>query len=231
MVLVTYLNQLTSDGKDVDAASVEGVCLRLRPVLMTVATTALGLLPLLFSTGTGSEVQRPLATVVVGGLITSAVLTLLEIPALYKWYSHGRDQSVRCDRFVTTPRESLIREPVEHRRVRGFGVSQRKVGAGSHEDSVRSFACNCLKPNGTPGGIRTPDPQVRSLNGPLRNPNSYVIPGGNEREYAGIRARFGHSRGSNASRGRHPRLVVSQRRVGPPIPFSLTIPGAAADFL
>ena len=88
MVLVTYLNQLTSEGKDVDAASIEGSCLRLRPVLMTAATTALGLLPLLFSTGTGSEVQRPLATVVVGGLVTSTVLTLLVIPALYKWFSN-----------------------------------------------------------------------------------------------------------------------------------------------
>ena len=88
MVLVTYLNQLTSNGRDVDAASVEGACLRLRPVLMTAATTALGLLPLLFSTGSGSEVQRPLATVVVGGLITSTVLTLLVIPALYRWFSH-----------------------------------------------------------------------------------------------------------------------------------------------
>ena len=89
MVLVTYLNQLVSEGKDVDEASVEGACLRLRPVLMTAATTALGLLPLLFSSGTGSEVQRPLATVVVGGLITSTVLTLLVIPALYRWFSHG----------------------------------------------------------------------------------------------------------------------------------------------
>lgn len=57
---------------------------------MTAATTALGLLPLLFSTGTGSEVQRPLATVVVGGLITSTVLTLLVIPALYKVLARTR---------------------------------------------------------------------------------------------------------------------------------------------
>ena len=75
-----------------DDASIEGACLRLRPVLMTAATTALGLLPLLFSTGTGSEVQRPLATVVVGGLITSTVLTLLVIPALYKWFAHGSEE-------------------------------------------------------------------------------------------------------------------------------------------
>lgn len=87
MVLVTYLNQLLADGVEVDEASVRGACLRLRPVLMTAATTGLGLIPLLFSRGTGSEVQQPLATVVLGGLITSTVLTLLVIPALYKWFS------------------------------------------------------------------------------------------------------------------------------------------------
>jgi cobalt-zinc-cadmium resistance protein CzcA len=87
MVLVTYLNQLLRDGVPIDKASVQGACLRLRPVLMTALTTALGLIPLLFSHGTGSEVQRPLATVVVGGLVTSTVLTLLVIPALYKWFA------------------------------------------------------------------------------------------------------------------------------------------------
>ena len=87
MVLVTYFNQLVQDGVDIDEASVRGATLRLRPVLMTAITTALGLFPLLFSTGTGSEVQRPLATVVVGGLVTSTVLTLLVIPALYRWFA------------------------------------------------------------------------------------------------------------------------------------------------
>jgi cobalt-zinc-cadmium resistance protein CzcA len=87
MVLVTYLNQLLRDGVEIDEASVRGACLRLRPVLMTAITTALGLIPLLISSGTGSEVQRPLATVVIGGLVTSTVLTLLVVPALYKWFS------------------------------------------------------------------------------------------------------------------------------------------------
>ncbi|MFN2368202.1 MAG: efflux RND transporter permease subunit [Desulfurivibrionaceae bacterium] len=87
MVLVTYLNQLLRDGVPVDEASIQGASLRLRPVLMTAITTALGLIPLLISSGTGSEVQRPLATVVIGGLVTSTVLTLLVIPALYKWFS------------------------------------------------------------------------------------------------------------------------------------------------
>jgi len=87
MVLVAYLNQLLRDGVPINEASVRGACLRVRPVLMTAITSGLGLFPLLFSTGTGSEVQRPLATVVVGGLITSTVLTLLVLPALYKWFA------------------------------------------------------------------------------------------------------------------------------------------------
>ncbi len=87
MVLMTYLNQLVKDGVSIDEASIKGACLRVRPVLMTAVTTALGLIPLLLASGTGSEVQKPLATVVVGGLVTSTLLTLLVIPALYKWFT------------------------------------------------------------------------------------------------------------------------------------------------
>ena len=87
MVLVTYLNQLLKDGIQMDEASIKGALMRLRPVLMTAITTGLGLVPLLLATGTGSDVQRPLATVVVGGLITSTLLTLLVIPAIYKWFA------------------------------------------------------------------------------------------------------------------------------------------------
>ncbi len=87
MVLLTYLNQLIRQGFSIDEASIRGASLRLRPVLMTALTTGLGLIPLLFAQGTGSEVQRPLATVVVGGLATSTVLTLLVLPALYRWFS------------------------------------------------------------------------------------------------------------------------------------------------
>jgi len=86
MVLVTYLNRLVEEGSPIDEVSVAGACLRLRPVLMTALTTALGLIPLLYATGTGSEVQAPLATVVVGGLVSSTILTLLVIPAVYKWF-------------------------------------------------------------------------------------------------------------------------------------------------
>ena len=90
MVLITYMNQLVAGGMSVHEASIQGACHRLRAVLMTAITTALGLLPLLFSHGTGSEVQRPLATVVMGGLVSSTVLTLIVLPALYKWFLSRR---------------------------------------------------------------------------------------------------------------------------------------------
>jgi cobalt-zinc-cadmium resistance protein CzcA len=97
MVLVTYLNQLMRDGVDVDDASVRGASLRVRPVLMTALTTALGLIPLLIATGVGSEVQRPLATVVVGGLVTSTLLTLLVVPAIYKWFAIDTEDVTQLD--------------------------------------------------------------------------------------------------------------------------------------
>jgi cobalt-zinc-cadmium resistance protein CzcA len=87
MVLVAAINRLLETGLDTREASIEGAALRLRAVLMTAATTALGLMPLLLSTGVGSEVQRPLATVVVGGLLTSTAVTLLFLPAFYEWFS------------------------------------------------------------------------------------------------------------------------------------------------
>jgi heavy metal efflux system protein len=87
LVLITYTNQLLREGMEVGAASIEAACRRLRPVLMTAITTGLGLLPLLLANGTGSEVQRPLALVVTGGLVSSTLLTLLVVPALYKWFA------------------------------------------------------------------------------------------------------------------------------------------------
>jgi cobalt-zinc-cadmium resistance protein CzcA len=85
MVLVTYFNDLRERGLSVSDAVQEGALLRLRPVLMTAFTTVLGLLPLLLAEGIGSEVQRPLASVVVFGLTTSTLLTLFFVPAVYGW--------------------------------------------------------------------------------------------------------------------------------------------------
>ena len=87
MVLVTYLNQLLRKGVSMEETCIQGACLRLRPVLMTALAAMLGLVPMVLASGTGSEVQRPLATVVIGGLVTSTVLTLLVIPALYRWFA------------------------------------------------------------------------------------------------------------------------------------------------
>jgi cobalt-zinc-cadmium resistance protein CzcA len=95
VVLVSYFNHQRRSGIDLDAALVEGSLLRLRPVLMTAVTTVLGLLPLLLSTGIGSEVQRPLATVVVFGLTTSTLLTLFVIPAIYGWVEERIDPSLK----------------------------------------------------------------------------------------------------------------------------------------
>ena len=86
LVLVTYFNQLhREEGARIREAVERGAKLRLRPVIMTAATTSLGLIPLLLATGPGSEVQRPLAVAVVGGLVTSTALTLLVLPVLYRW--------------------------------------------------------------------------------------------------------------------------------------------------
>ncbi|MBI5660224.1 MAG: efflux RND transporter permease subunit [Nitrosomonadales bacterium] len=83
VVLVSYFNQLKSEGMKLSEVVVQGAKRRLRPVLMTASITAFGLVPLLFATGPGSEIQRPLAIVVIGGLITATALTLILIPILY----------------------------------------------------------------------------------------------------------------------------------------------------
>jgi cobalt-zinc-cadmium resistance protein CzcA len=92
VVLVSYINDLRRQGRSVEEAVYEGTVMRLRPVLMTATVAILGLLPLLFSSGAGSEVQRPLAAVVVGGLLTSTALTLLLLPTLYGWFEKERVQ-------------------------------------------------------------------------------------------------------------------------------------------
>jgi len=85
IVLVSFLNELRDKGLSVREAVVQGTALRLRPVLMTASVAILGLVPMLLSTGVGAETQRPLATVVVGGLISSTLLTLVLLPVLYEW--------------------------------------------------------------------------------------------------------------------------------------------------
>ncbi|MEY5021324.1 MAG: Cation efflux system protein CzcA, partial [Pseudomonadota bacterium] len=89
VVLITCIQQLKSEGMSQFDAIREGCKQRLRPVLMTATVALLALVPFLFATGPGSEVQKPLAIVVIGGLITSTVLTLLVLPTLYKKFAEG----------------------------------------------------------------------------------------------------------------------------------------------
>jgi len=87
VVMVNAINQHFENGNDIQTAIFDGALTRLRPVLMTASIAALGLIPMLLSSGVGSEVQRPLATVVVGGLVSSTLLTLFILPVLYQWFS------------------------------------------------------------------------------------------------------------------------------------------------
>lgn len=86
VVLVTYFNRLIKDGKSPDEVVKEGAMTRLRPVLMTALTDIFGFLPMMFSTGLGAEVQKPLATVVVGGILSATLLTLIVLPSLYRLF-------------------------------------------------------------------------------------------------------------------------------------------------
>jgi cobalt-zinc-cadmium resistance protein CzcA len=96
IVMVSYFNELRREGMNVELAVIKGAVLRLRPVLITASVAALGLVPMLFATGPGSEIQKPLAAVVIGGLISSTLLTLFMLPTLYKVFQREpvRDTSL-----------------------------------------------------------------------------------------------------------------------------------------
>jgi cobalt-zinc-cadmium resistance protein CzcA len=102
IVLVSFLNSLRQQGLSVREAVTQGAALRLRPVLMTASVAILGLVPMLLSTGVGAETQRPLATVVVGGLFTSTALTLLLLPLMYEW-AESRAQARAAGRQPGAP--------------------------------------------------------------------------------------------------------------------------------
>ena len=102
VVMVSYFNRLVESGVPQEEAVFTGAMLRLRPVLMTALVASLGLIPLLLSSGIGSEVQRPLATVVVGGLVSSTILTLLVLPTLYKWFAR-KSPVVSVGEKMTSP--------------------------------------------------------------------------------------------------------------------------------
>jgi len=89
LVMLTFINRLRAEGASVDDAVFNGALSRMRPVLMTALVASLGFLPMALATGTGAEVQRPLATVVVGGILSSTILTLVVLPVLYRIFAGG----------------------------------------------------------------------------------------------------------------------------------------------
>ena len=91
LVMIAFIRNLREEGRSLGDAINEGALTRLRPVLMTALVASLGFIPMALATGTGAEVQRPLATVVIGGILSSTALTLLVLPALYQW-AHRRDE-------------------------------------------------------------------------------------------------------------------------------------------
>ncbi|MDN6858607.1 CusA/CzcA family heavy metal efflux RND transporter [Pseudomonas sp. CAN2814] len=93
LVMISFIRSLREEGRGLDTAIREGALTRLRPVLMTALVASLGFVPMALATGTGAEVQRPLATVVIGGILSSTTLTLLVLPALYRWM-HRRDEEL-----------------------------------------------------------------------------------------------------------------------------------------
>ncbi|WP_139093011.1 efflux RND transporter permease subunit, partial [Pseudomonas sp. AU11447] len=100
LVMISFIRSLREEGRGLDAAIREGALTRLRPVLMTALVASLGFVPMALATGTGAEVQRPLATVVIGGILSSTTLTLLVLPAFYRWM-HRRDEDARVQREGT----------------------------------------------------------------------------------------------------------------------------------
>ena len=90
VVMVSFIRNLQEQGMKLDQAIIEGALTRLRPILMTALVASLGFVPMALNTGAGAEVQRPLATVVIGGIISSTALTLLVLPALYRLF-HRRE--------------------------------------------------------------------------------------------------------------------------------------------
>jgi len=93
VVMVTHFNERLASGESVESAVLNGSERRLRPVLMTALITGLGMIPLLFASGPGSEIQRPLAIVVTGGILTSTLLTLLVLPILFKRFGAAKSLS------------------------------------------------------------------------------------------------------------------------------------------
>jgi predicted RND superfamily exporter protein len=141
LVMVSYMNQLRHEGVGRDEAIIRGSLTRLRPVLMTALVASLGFVPMAIASGTGAEVQRPLATVVIGGLVSSTALTLVVLPALYRIFT-GRDPGGRAGPRAQGGRPgprgaapvTQRRRPVHHPQ-----ITRHRRSRSGHLASVRHF--------------------------------------------------------------------------------------------
>ena len=134
VVLVSYIRTLRVGGMEIKAAIMQGTRMRFRPVMMTATVAMLGLIPFLFATGPGSEVQRPLAVVVIGGLVTSTLLTLVMLPALYEWF----DQDAATERKAARKRAKAERGVKPE--VRTGGMAGSSGGGAGAEPVARDRA-------------------------------------------------------------------------------------------
>ncbi|HUD34519.1 MAG TPA: efflux RND transporter permease subunit, partial [Variovorax sp.] len=113
LVMISFVRHLREGGATLDRAVREGALTRLRPVLMTALVASLGFVPMAIATGTGAEVQRPLATVVIGGILSSTALTLLVLPVLYR-FAHRRDEDVEEAQEQGERVDGALLLPVRH---------------------------------------------------------------------------------------------------------------------
>ncbi|MBL9166886.1 MAG: efflux RND transporter permease subunit [Verrucomicrobiales bacterium] len=130
LVMITYFNQLREEGLELLEAVMEGALTRLRPVIMTAAVAALGFVPMAIATGAGAEVQRPLATVVIGGILSSTFLTLVLLPVLYAWFERRPDSDADASEA-----SRLRRSPPRERRP-SFQAVTPSSSAGTRADSA-----------------------------------------------------------------------------------------------
>jgi cobalt-zinc-cadmium resistance protein CzcA len=112
LVLVSYMKQRHDEGLSGSQAAFEGARVRLRPVLMTALVASLGFVPMAVATGAGAEVQKPLASVVIGGLVTSTLLTLLVLPTVYAWLFAGETRRPEQGASAGVPEQAAKPEEV-----------------------------------------------------------------------------------------------------------------------
>ena len=144
LVMIAFIRQLREQGRTLDDAVYEGALTRLRPVLMTALVAALGFVPMALATGTGAEVQRPLATVVIGGLISSTLLTLIVLPALYRIFT-GRSKD-----GLPGPRPEVWESDEPTPALAGVGT------AAMHSESGAKHAHADVSPSSASGAGITP---------------------------------------------------------------------------